>query len=411
MELYKRHSDLIKGLDLSRALEAAALDFLVALRKSDLDIRTEVVIRELDAQPFLVHFLPTLENPTLTGLFTSNVDLPEGATLKGTAEFVESLERFTPQISRVLDAARTDTASGVQELTAHLETVDFEKTEELRLFFDLFLHADRETAKAVVASLDDSTLRSLLVPVPVNLRFILEPPRFLEFLDITEEASHEDLAQGVKSMIEHPSGNAQIDEPFWDEIYRVIAARVTRAPLETLRAVGEFPFPVERFIRLQPRPAVDMLDADLDAAVDLVMDSDAINFPPARFVYRLIQADPQVAARLVARMDQGGETELVTESLAHFAYDADRLGEVPTLPISLEGDGLFLAALLDKIGEQHLEERLGEAVALYRKRAQESEVAGDFLEAYQRTLIRAVSLLHAGPAQGTLEEIVLRLFP
>ena len=385
------------GLGLARSREAAAaLHFLVALRKGDQDQRTEPVIGELDAQPFLVHFLPALENPTLTSLFTSDAVLPEGATLKGTAEFVDSLERFTPQINRVLDAARTDTASGVQELTAYLEEVDFEKTEELRLFFELFLDAGKETAKAVVAGLDDSTLRSLLVPVPVNLRFLLEPPRFLKFLNITKEASHKELAQGMKSMIEHPSGNSRIDEPFWDETYRVIAARVTGAPLETLRALGEFPFPMERFVSLQPLPAVDMLASDLDATVDLVRDSDEINFPPARLVYRLIQADPRFAARLVNRMDQRGETEVATESLAHFAYDADRLEEVPTLAISLENNGLFLATLLDETGEQRLEERLGDAVTLYRKRTDESEVAGDFLEAYQRTLTEAVSLLEDG---------------
>ena len=212
-------------------------------------------------------------------------------------------------------------------------------------------------------------------------------------------------------MIEHTSGNFRIDEPFWDEMYRVIAARVTRVPLETLRAVSESPFPTERFIKLHPRSAVEMLASDLDAAVDLVRASDPVNFPPARFVYRLMQADPKFAARLVARLDQRGEADLVTESLAHFAYDADRMREVPTLPISIEGDGLFLAALLYTMGEGRLEEKLGDTVALYRKRAQESEVAGDFLEAYQSTLTEAVSLLEAGAARRSLQEMVLRLFP
>ena len=410
--LHERHSGFVTGLDLPRAREAAAaLDFLVALGKRDLDQRAEMVIGELDSQPFLVHFLPTLEDRTLTSLFTSDTELPEGTTLKGTAEFVDSLERFTPQINRVLDAARTGTTSGVQELTAYLEKVDFEKAEELRLFFELFLGAGEETAKAVVAGLDDSTLRRLLAPVPVNLRSLLEPPRFLEFLDITAAASQEELARGIVEMIEHTSGNFRIDEPFWDEMYRVIAARVTRAPLETLGAVGESPFPMERFMKLNPQTSVEMLASDLDATVDLVTASDTVNFPPARFVYRLIQADPRFAARLVARLDQRGETELVTESLAHFAYDADRLREVPTLPISLEGDGLFLAGLLNKLGEQRLEERLGDAVALYRKRAEDSEVDGDFLKAYERTLREAVSLLEDGAARGTLQEMIVRLFP
>ena len=98
------------------------------------------------------------------------------------------------------------------------------------------------------------------------------------------------------------------------------------------------------------------------------------------------------------------------EALAHFAYDADRVEAVPELPISLERDGLFLKRLLEDKGVEWLEDRIGEAVALYEQRVNEGVVSNDFLAAYERTLRAAASRLEDMEARRTLEGVTDRTF-
>ena len=409
--LHKQHPELVASLRLPRSQQiASALEFLKDIEGMGADERAGLVIRELEALPFLVHFLPALDNRTLLELFTSDADLPEAATLKGTAAFVESLKRFARDIDRILEAGRRDISGGAEELTSYLNKADFQEKQDLGLFFEILEGTDSDTARAVVAALDDTMLRRLLKAVPAKLRVLLTPPRFLEFLDITPESTPGELDQGIEEMVTFPSGNFLIDEPFLDEMYGVVAVRGEASPLETLNVIVASPFPMERFIRLYPAAAVDLLASDLDIAVEMVRDSDTIVFPPARFVYRLIYAAPEFAARLVERLDELGDHHLVIESLAHFAYDADRLQAIPEARISLHGDGRFLKRLLEERGEEWLGDVVEEAVRLYGQRVESTQVSADFLAAYQRTLKAAASAVDDGPARRALERIIRRSF-
>ena len=411
IDLHKQHPELVSTLNLPRSEQIApALDFLQGLEGKEADEKVALVIQELDIQPFLVHFLPALDNRTLLKLFTSGATLPEGATLKGTAAFVESLEKLTPHIKKILEAGRRDISRGADELTSYLNKVDFQQKEALELFFEILQGSDNKTAMGVVAALDDSMLRRLLVPVPSKLRALLKPARLLEFLDITLDSSPTELIQGIEDMITYPSGNFRIDEPFLDGMYRVVAARSRRAPLETLNTIASSPFPLERFISLHPAAAVDLLATDLDITSEMVKHSDPLIFHPARFVCRLIYADPEFAARLVEQLDELNEDRLVLETLAHFAYDADRLQAVPSLHISVERDGRFLKRLLEDKGAEWLEGRMTAVVMLYSGRVERNEVPDDFLEAYKKTLRAAASRLEDRKAGRTLEEIIGRVF-
>ena len=410
LELHKRHPKVVASLNLPRSKQIPpALDFLEDIVGKGPDEKADLVIQELGTQPFLAHFLPALDNRTLLKVFTSGAELPEKEILKGTAAFVESLEKFTPHINKILEGGRRDVSGGADELTSYLSKADFQKKEDLELFFEILEGSDRDTVKQIVGALDDSTLRRLLKVVPAKLRFLLAPPRFLEFLNITLDSSPEKLAQGIQDMMIYPSGNFRIDEPFLDEMYSVIAARGRREPLETLNVIAGSPFPMERFLSLNPAAAVDILGSDLDTTSEIVKTSDPVLFSPARFVYRLIYADPEFAARLVGQLDQRNEDDLVVEALAHFAYDADRLQAVPELPISLDRDGRFLQRLLNDKGAEWLEDRMGRSADLFRRRVERGEVADDFLMAYRRTLVAAVSRLQDGEARSTLGEIVDRL--
>jgi hypothetical protein len=167
---------------------------------------------------------------------------------------------------------------------------------------------------------------------------------------------------------------------------------------------------MERFISLHPAAAVDLLSTDVEITSEIVKSSDPVTFHPARFVYRLIYADPEFAARLVEHLDVAHEDGLVIEALAHFAYDADRVEAAPELPISLEWDGRFLKKLLEDEGTEWLEDRLGRAVGLYGQRANANAVPDNFLVAYEKTLRAAASGLEDREAGRTLEEMIDRTF-
>ena len=420
VDLHRRHPGLVSSLDLPRAEEIAlALDFLAETGRAGGGERAGMVIEKLGTQPFLANFLPALDDRTLLEMFASEAELPGGATIRGTAAFVESLERFIPQVNRVLEAGRRDFSEGARELTAYLldsyldDGVDLSATEakdDLELFFRLLQGSDDTTARGVADVLDDSLLRELLKPIPTRLRFLLAPARFLEVVDITPDSTGEELAQGIDDMTAHPSGNFRIEGPFLDEMYRVVAARGRESPAETLAVIANTSFPLERFILLHPVEAVDIMARDLGVTTGMVKSGDPVTFSPARHVYRLIYADPEFAARVVGQLDMEGEDGLVLEALAQFAYDADRLEAFPGLPISLEKDGLFLKALLEDMGAEWLRDRIEGVASLYGQRASANEVPGDFLEAYRSTITAAVSGLDEGTAKRELEEAIGEVF-
>ena len=361
--------------------------------------------QELEKDPFVGHFLPTLDNATLQQLFLSGVELPEEATLKGTAAFVERLRELTPVVERILAAGAESPADGAAELRRFLPRLDLETPDETDLFFAIFAAAGVRAAREITVALDQATKRELLIASPVQLRFLLGPSEVARALDITAQATPEQMAEGISLMIQHPAGNFRTEELFLAEMYRVVASRGEREPRQMLQVLANSPFPVGPFIYLQPAAAVAILSSDLDVTTELVRGSDPVQAPPARVVYSLIFADPAFAARVVERLDSRGDHALVLESLAHFAYDKARAEANPDLPISLRKDGLFLQALLEDEGSVWLEQQLRAAVALYTARVQADEVPADFLEAYEATLEAAAETLSEGVRPALLAAI------
>jgi len=149
-----------------------------------------------------------------------------------------------------------------------------------------------------------------------------------------------------------------------------------------------------------------VLTSDMSSAVRLVRSSDRVLSPPARIVYRLINADPEWAAQLVVALGESGEEALVRESLAYFAYDKDRLERLPELPISLENDGEFLEALLVDQGPDWLLEGLEAAYALFGDRAAAQEVSDHFPAQYIATLEAAVTTVPYAVTRSELQRLV-----
>ena len=308
----------------------------------------------------------------------------------------------------VLAEGRRDPSLGAEGLATFLDETGLERKQDLRLFFDLLLAADRDLSTRILTELEDATIRDLMGPVPTQLRVALQPQILLNKLGIADTAPEGELQSGITLLVEETSGNYRIEAPFLDHLYRILAMRSGTDPRSVARVISETPFPLEGFILQQPAAASAVLASDIDLAVQLVRDSDPVLAPPARIIYHLIGADPSLAATLVSALDDRGEQELVTESMAYFAYDKVRSERIPDLPISLTKDGAFLGHLLQRKGGTWLEERLTESVDLFSARAAAGEIDPRFLDEYRATLEAAAEL---APAENSaLSEIIRRVF-
>ncbi len=406
--LNRSHPEHLSSLPLPRASELSeALAFLGTLEGSPED-RATALQGLITAQPFLVNLLPAVDDPTLVSLFADNPELPDAPTLHATASFVNRLRRFGRLVESVHAAGRSSPDMGTAALKEFLSATDLEQEHDIKLFFDLFYSTEPSLSRQIVAAMDGGTVQALMVPVPVQLRAILDPGTLLRKLDITVDSSMGDLTQGLMLLLDETSGNYRIDEPFLELLYQVIAAREENDPDGTARVIGNPGFPLAGFILSQPAAVSRIMSKDIDVALNLVQGSDPVLSPPPRIIYRLIKADPSLAALLVDSLSQRGEGELVTESLAYFAYDKARSEKFPRLPISLEQDGTFLKHLIDRKGADWLEDRLREAVAAYRSRAEAGEVSPHFLAHYRQTVDSAAAL--APGHSRILTEVISRAF-
>ncbi len=406
LRLHRAHPNHLSSLHLPRAdAIAAALQFLAALDGGAKESASSLA-NQIQAQPFLVNFLPALDNRTLVELFAGHPDIPEVPTLQATASFVQRLQHFGGAADRILDEGRESAEQGAQALEKFLAEAGYSNEQDLRLFLDLFHGSDPPVANRTMAAVSNQTVQALMPAVPTQLRTLLTPDRLLEMLGITAESPEADLQHGVKLLLEEASGNYRIDEPFLKRLFEVMAER---PPEEVLRVISETPFPLESLIRNQPAFAVAVLSGDVGASVELVENSDAVTAPPARIMHRLIAADPPLASALLIALEQRGQKRLVIESLAYFAYDKARVEKYPNLSTSLSQDGAFLNSLAYRQGDEWLQARLAEAAALYEARASENEVAPDFLLHYRETLEAAAHTL--GPEDSRrLMEIIRTVF-
>ena len=406
------HPGYLSSLELERAGQlASALGFVAYPARGSPAEQAERLAARLTQEPVLVTFLPAVDNQVLLELFASGAVLPEGRTLQATASFVERLRVFGAKVDAILEAGRFHPVWGAANLQKFLDETGLGQEEDLKLFFDLFRDRDPKMAKAVTSALADDPVRGLMSPVPFQIRTILDPEGLLSKLGVTSgAASPSQLREGIALLIEEPSGNFRIDEPYLEALFQVVADRAKEAPKETARLLLDSLVPLEGMILAQPEAAALILSSDNETALALVRESDPLLAPPWRIMYRLLQAEPGLAARLLAEFHRRGETVLVVETMAYFAYDKDRLERSSQLAISLEHNGRFLSNLFRMEGGEWLQARLVESVGIYRHRVMAGEAGSDFLERYRETLDAAAATLDAQETRMGLEEIIRRAF-
>ena len=410
--LYRDHPAHLAVFSISRAEQIdSALRFLAAPATGSPAQQAQRLADRLVVEPFLVNFLPAVDNQVLVELFSSGTALPEGKTLQATASFVERLKIFGAKVDSVLRAGRSDPTAGAAELESFITDTGLDQKEDIKLFFDLFKDIDRKAAKDVTFALSNETIQGLMVPAPFQLRTILGPEELLSKLGIESDAANQSsVRDGIALLVEEPSGNFQVDEPFLAAMFQVVAERAEDDPLETALLLMDSPFPLEGMILAQPAAASSIFKSDREFGLALVRNSDSLIAPPWRIMYRLVKTDPSLAAGMLAEFQRRGEAVLVAESLAYLAYDKDRQERSPLLPISLEDDGRFLGALFKEEGAEWLAARLSESVELYRQRVSANEVGADFLERYRETLEFAAAFLDDRETGKGLTEIIRRAF-
>ena len=252
VQLHRSYPGFLASIEPSRASDlASALEFLVDIEGRPPGEQSRLIADRLPAEHLLVNFFPALSNPTLLELFAGAPPIPEGATLQATASFVERLSRFSGVVDQVLTTGRDRPQQAAGDLTKFLEGIDYAPKEDLKLFFDLFREEDPVTAARVVKLLDNNTIRRLMEAVPAQLRFTLSPDELLAKLDITAESQVSSLILGIAILVEEPSGNFKIDEPFLHQMFRVVAGRGELEAQEMVEVLGETPFPLEGFITQQ----------------------------------------------------------------------------------------------------------------------------------------------------------------
>jgi hypothetical protein len=410
--LYRDHPAHLAVFSISRAEQIdSALRFLAAPATGSPAQQAQRLADRLVVEPFLVNFLPAVDNQVLVELFSSGTALPEGKTLQATASFVERLKIFGAKVDSVLRAGRSDPTAGAAELERFIADTGLDQKEDIKLFFDLFKDRDQKAAKDVTFALSNETVRGLMVPVPFQLRTILDPEELLSKLGIESDAANQSsVRDGIALLVEEPSGNFQVDEPFLAAMFQVVAERAEDDPLETALLLVGSPFPLEGMILAQPAAASSIFKSDREFGLALVRNSDSLIAPPWRIMYRLVKTDPSLAAGMLAEFQRRGEAVLVAESLAYLAYDKDRQERSSLLPISLEDDGRFLGALFKEEGAEWLAARLSESIELYRQRVSANEVGADFLERYRETLEFAAAFLDDGETRKDLTKIIRRAF-
>ena len=402
VDLHRRHPDYMASLELERAATLAeALEFTVDLvRRSPVD-QASRLRRELSNQPILINFLPALENETLLLLFADSAPLPEGPTLQATASFVDRLNRFGRVVDQVIEAGRRNRLQGAAELVGFLEGTGYAPEEDIKLFFELFGDSHRGTATGILRILDKDSFRRSIEVAPFHLRSLLTADELLPKLNIVPSAGLDELALGIAILVEEPSGNFIVDEPYLLAMYRVVADRTLENPGEMAGILGQESFSMEGFIMAQPAAAVTAMRSDMEAALTIVGHSDAVISPPARIMYRLIHADPDLASDMMVALDEQGDTGLVVESLAYFAYDDERSKLLSGLADALGQDGKLLQALLKEQGAEWLTQRLGEAFSLHGGDGPE-----DFRSRYRSTLDAAVATLEDADEQEELRRVI-----
>ena len=279
----------------------------------------------------------------------------------------------------------------MQDLEALLRDVLERNDRNAGLVLELALAADRELAERVVVHLDHGLLRELLAEEPGIVRQLLEPEQLLPLLGITADADADDLASGIRELMQATSGNYRTDRPYLSTVYELVAERGRSRPDEALDVMIESGLFME--VMLRERPARDDRHPGLRPAegggAHCRYDGprpDAAGHDTRRHIRGACCWRPGWSTswnrwtrrRRVRRWCSSPTTRIGRRRCRRYS-------------VSPQNDGAFILALADLQGDGRVSESMAEAIAVYRVLAADGTAPPDFLEAYA---------VHAGGGRG-----------
>ena len=316
-------------------------------------------------EPLFSVFWPLVDGPTLMELHARGITPRDADPAERTTDGeIERLARIADAAASILRRARDDLDAGVQDLVSLLGSVLEGNGGEAGMVIELALASDRELAEAVVVRLDHDLVRELLAEEPGVVRQLLPPEQLLPILGIAAEADADELASGIRDLIQATSGNYRTDRPYLSTVYELVAERGQSRPGEALDIVLGSGLFLEDMLRERPGETVDILASDPERAAALIAGTSGYGRTPQGLIHAIVFEEPLLAARLVDLMGSMNP-EAAREALVYFAYDSHRKAALPSLSVSPENDGAFILALAELQGDRGVAESMAEAIAAY----------------------------------------------
>ena len=417
LELHRKHPQVLPQAGGQGESIAGVLDTLLEAERLSPQEQARLLRPRLQ-EPLVSDFLVLLHSRALVDLLAREPQEASEVPVQDViGKFTEKLRRFIEAVDSVATTGWNDPDRGAREFEELLGGLgDDEQKRNLDLIFDLLWEIDPELAGELVNGVSDAAILQILNNNPgATMNGHVRPRRLLAALNITIDDSQGQLTDGMKSLLGNTSGNAQIDAPFTELAYEVVAQRAAQAPREAMAVLQEAQVrlsaqPFTGFIASQPQAASAILSADLDGAAELIADRQGHGETPQRVVHTLIFHDPILAAKLVATLGAMGEEEIVTETLIIFASDARRLEANRSLGLSLENDRRFLQHLIDAQGAAWVQQHMESALRTYDRRIRDGTMDPAFLAAYAETLRQIIDLETEPSRRRTLEETFDRAF-
>ena len=229
-------------------------------------------------EPLVADFLVLLNSRVLVELLPKAPQESPQEPVQGViGQFTDKLRRFTLAVDAAVTTGKRDAVRATQEFEGFLAGLsDQELEKNLDIIFDLLWEADKDTAGILVNGMSDAAILRLFDTNPAaTMNGHVRPQRLLATLNITADAPQGQLTSGMLSLLDNTSGNAQIDRPFTDLAYDILAKRGTEKPVEVLAVLKEAQVPLSAqpfsgFTASPPRAASAILGADLETSQQAV---------------------------------------------------------------------------------------------------------------------------------------------
>lgn len=401
LELHRRHPEALSNLEGELPMAGSLADVMsvfAGLAGRPVGEQADILETRLE-EPFFSNFWPLVSGDVLMELVQRGV-LPKDnePVERVTDQGIALLARAAEQARLVLELGRENIAEGAVGLGAALETALDGNRAEVGLLVELMWAGDRQLANDLGRELAPSVVLRLLEEASGPLRQLVGPEDLLPLLGITPEATADGLVQGVRRLMNGTSRNFRIDQPYFSQVYALIAERAGSNPREALDVVRRTGLLMEDLLSEHPVQGLAMLRSDLDLAAKLLSEAKGHGRTPQRLLHSIVGLDPGLGARLLVRLDALAPSE-ARAALVQFAYDSFRKSRLPSLAVSPLRDGEFLLALAAQQGENWVVERMAAAIAGVQQQVERGDAPTDFLQAYLDTLEEAASLLPVDDAE------------